>query len=614
MVSNPRLLTRVLLVIAAGASAAVLVVWLTGGFITHVGSLRVSMRGMTNPLVLAATAWALLALVRRPHLAHDLSRLLPFLDRHATAIAVVMAASCAGTGVRFGTFAAHATDPSAYVSHSRLLVTGPLIRTEPLVRAFDWYTGAWNFSPLGYRPGVGIDQIVPTYPLGLPAVMALLRLPFGEVGAFLAVPLLAALLVLGAYRLATQLHSRTAGLVAAALTATSPVLLFHTVQPMSDVPSATWLMLAIVAARGEGWLSALAAGACLGMLGATRPNLAPLGAVVAACTVWPLALRPGEAQSTPAAGGLARALRRVRLRRAVPAALGLAPVIGTVMMLHMHLYGSPLATGYGSVDQYFSVSNVLQNVRDYSWRIASGETAAIVLTLGALALWIVRLPSTVEDRGGGRGLAEPAVIAAAAMSVLLALYLPYGIFPDWAYLRFLLPGLPVVFVLIGTLVADRAARLPPWIAGPLLVAAVAVTCIANVQIATREQAFNLHRYESRYRTVGQYLRATMPPNAAVVTFQQSGSVRYYTGVPIVRWDYLPVDLDDAVHGLRAHGLHPLLVVEDWERQTLRARFPKSRFAALDWTPRADIGETTHVWVLDPLDRGAEKAPVTDVFH
>jgi hypothetical protein len=57
----------------------------------------------------------------------------------------------------------------------------------------------------------------------------------------------------------------------------------------------------------------------------------------------------------------------------------------------------------------------------------------------------------------------------------------------------------------------------------------------------------------------------------------------------------------------------MLVVEDWERPILRDKFPKSRYAALDWTLRADIGETTHVWILDPLDRGAEKRPVTDVF-
>jgi hypothetical protein len=293
------------------------------------------------------------------------------------------------------------------------------------------------------------------------------------------------------------------------------------------------------------------------------------------------------------------------------------------MQGHQRLYGSPFATGNGGEDQYFSRSNIVQNVYDYGWRIAIGETALLVLVLGSLVVWMARrrAPATVEPdatagwrRVRAGGVAELTAIAAGAMGVSLALYLPYGIFPDWAYLRFLLPGLVTVFVLAGALVVASATRLSTWMAGPLLVAALAAAGSANVRIATREQAFNLHRYESRYRTVGLYLRETLPPRAVVVTFQESGAIRYYTGVPIVRWDYVPVDLDEAIALLRAHGLHPLLVVEDWERPALRARFPTSRAADLDWTPRADIGETTHVWILDPVDSTGGAAPVTDRFR
>jgi len=618
--SDSRLLLCIAAVVAAAASAAAVAVWLTGGFLAYVGPLRVSMRGLRNPLLLTTAAWLLLAYLRRHHLRDDLSRLLPFLDRHAAAMAVVIAACCAGTAIRFGTLAAHATDPSAYVSHSRLLVEGPLVRKEPLVRAFDWHSGAWNFSPLGYRPGVGADEIVPTYPLGLPAVMAVLRLPFGETGAYLAVPLLAALLVLGAYWLAARVHSPIAGLVAAALTATSPIVLFEGVQPMSDVPSATWVVLAILAARGERWPSAVAAGACLGMVGATRPNLAPVGAVVMACAAWPVVARPQA--GTPDSGLAPSLLRRLRWGRVVLTGLGLAPVIGTAMLGQIQLYGSPFATGYGSLDQYFTRANIVQNISDYAWRIAIGETALLVLAAGAVIVWLARRSSSTWPSGEHAawarvrrgGVAELAAIAAATMAVMLGLYLPYGIFPDWAYLRFLLPGLATLFVLAGALVATSASKLPAWLGGPLLAVALIAACLANIRIATFQQAFNLHRYDSRFRTVGMYLRETLPRNAIVVTFQESGAIRYYTGVPILRWDYVPVDLDDAINGLRAHGLYPMLVVEDWERPLLREKFPKSRFAALDWTPRANIGETTHVWIYDPEDRGAEKKPVTDVFR
>ena len=108
--------------------------------------------------------------------------------------------------------------------------------------------------------------------------------------------------------------------------------------------------------------------------------------------------------------------------------------------------------------------------------------------------------------------------------------------------------------------------------------------------ASREQAFNLRRYEARYRTAGRYLEAALPPNAAIIAVQHSASARHYTGAPVVRWDPLPVDLDAAVAALRKLGQHPFILVEDWEEAALAAKFPRSRLARLDWAPRADFGE------------------------
>lgn len=595
-------LRRLLVAVGALATAAAVAIYLTGGFVARLGPVRVSARGLDNPLVIAGLAWLLLAVLERANLPRAARHTTAWIDDHAASIAVVLAVACAGAGVAFGTFAAHATDPSAYVSHARLLLSGPLVRVEPLVQAFDWYGGAWNFSPLGYRPGVGTGEIVPTYPLGLPAVMAVLRALFGEWGTYFAVPLLGAALVLGCFGLGVRLHSRLAGLVAAALAASSPILLFHVLQPMSDVPAAAWLVLALLAALGEGWASGIAAGVCLGLLGATRPNLAPLSLAVGACAVgWPV-----------------RGPRQWRITRLAAVAVGLVPVIAPLMAVHTRLYGSPVATGYGTLDQYFSAANIATNVRDYAWRIATGETATVglaVLAIGLLAM-VGRGRVAQPDRPTDRptpGLRASGALAALVGALMLALYLPYGVFPDWAYLRFLLPGLAVAWVLVGALVAAAAARLPQTVRGLVVILLLVAACAVNVSVAHREQVFNLRFYESRYRTVGHYLRETLPPNAVVLTFQESGAIRYYTGVPIVRWDYLPLDLDATVEALRARGLHPMLVVEDWEIPNLRARFPNSKLAALDWTPRADIGQTTHVWILDPADRQAERTPITDRF-
>ena len=51
-------------------------------------------------------------------------------------------------------------------------------------------------------------------------------------------------------------------------------------------------------------------------------------------------------------------------------------------------------------------------------------------------------------------LMASAASAAAFAFVLLASYLPYGVFPDWAYLRFLLPALPTAWALVGALVGE----------------------------------------------------------------------------------------------------------------------------------------------------------------
>jgi len=594
---------RLLVAVGTIATAAAVAICLTGGFVTRVGPVRISARGLDNPLIIAGLSWLLLAVLERAHLPWAARQVTSWVEIHAVSIAVVLAAGCAGTGVAFGTFAAHATDPSAYVSHAKLLLSGPLVRVEPLVSAFDWHGGAWNFSPLGYRPGVGATEIVPTYPLGLPAVIAALRAAFGEFGSYFAVPLLGAALVLGCFCLAAHLHSRLAGLVAAALAASSPILLFHVLQPMSDVPAAAWLVLALLGALGDGWASGIAAGFCLGMLGATRPNLAPLSLAVALCAVgWPI-----------------RGPRQWRIGRIAAVGLGILPVMVPLMALNTRLYGSPVATGYGNVDQYFTLLNVGQNVRDYAWRIGTGETAAVGLAVVAIGLLVTVGRGRVNGPDGapgspGAGLWTSGALAALVGALMLALYLPYGIFPDWAYLRFLLPGLAVAWVFVGALVAAAVSPLSPTVRGPLVAALVLTTAAVNISVARREQVFNLRFYESRYRTVGHYLRETLPPDAVVLTFQESGAIRYYTGVPIVRWDYLPLELDAAVDALRQHGLHPMLVIEDWEIPNLRARFPKSALAALDWTPRADIGQTTHVWILDPEDRESGKQPVTDRFR
>ena len=371
--------------------------------------------------------------------------------------------------------------------------------------------------------------------------------------------------------------------------ATSPVVLFHIVQPMSDIAATAWCTLAIACAISTGRVSACVAGLAAGAVILVRPNLAPLAGAVAVLTM-------GWLRSD--------AIERFTFDRLSLFLAFAACGAGALATLQWRMYGTPLTTGYGDISEFFAVSNIAPNVRDYAWRLVRGEGP--VLVLGACAL-----AGLVTGRSSTASVKQPAVVTALIGGIVLALYLPYGVFPDWSYLRFLLPALPLVFVLTGALAASAAERVPAPARGLVLLLAITIVCALDIVRAGREGAFQLRDFEARYRTMGLYLEAALPKNAVVITSQESGSVRHYTGLPIVRWDLLNVEVDAASATLRAHGKHPVLVVEDWEVPVLRARWPESPIARVDWRPRADVGETTHVWLWDPDDRDREDRYATD---
>jgi hypothetical protein len=85
-----------------------------------------------------------------------------------------------------------------------------------------------------------------------------------------------------------------------------------------------------------------------------------------------------------------------------------------------------------------------------------GETAALLLAVAALAL----LAATRGRPVDAPPLKRPLVLATIAFAIVVASYLPYGVFAEWSYLRFLLPAFPLLFVLIGALFAAALLRLP----------------------------------------------------------------------------------------------------------------------------------------------------------
>ena len=575
------MLSRALAWVAAAAGLVLIVVLVTGGFRFELGPLRVSAHNVVPPILLVVLSGALLAW--RGAAQEALAAIADDLTRHARAIAIVGAAALAGVGIGFGTFAASSADPSAYVSHSALIADGRLTIDAPLARAVDWHEPTWTFTPLGYRPGATPGTLVPGYPLGLPLIMAAARRAGGEFAPYVVGPALAALAVLGTYAIAARLASPLAGVVAAVLLASSPIVQFHVVQPMSDVPAMAWWTLAAACALRRTLPAATAAGAAAGVAVMTRPSLAPLVLLMGA-VAW------GWPRTAPSP--------TFEPRRMVAFLIGGVPFALLQIWLQRRLYGSLLQTGYGDISDFFAVSNIWPNVGDYARRLLTGEGPALLLGIAALVALAARRPLTPSHT-----LAAPLKLAAVSAANLLAIYLPYGVFPDWASLRFLLPALPLALAALGALVAAAIHRLPVPMRGIALLAALAFAVSTNVTHAAQQSAYALRDYDARYRTIGRYLAASLPKEAVIVASQQSGSAHYYTGLPVLRWDLLAVDLETAVARLRALGRRPVLVVEDWERPALRQRFPSGPIASLDWAPRAEAGQTTRVGVWNPEDRG-----------
>jgi len=561
---------------------------ITGGFVLDAGPLHLSVRNPLRPLILAALAAALLVRGGAAAAVDLAQRTSASIERHGAHGAVIAAAAVAGAGVAWGTYAASGSDAAGYVSEAGLIASGRLTIDTPLSLMVDWLEAAEAFAPLGYRPGLLPGSAVPTYPPGLPLVIAAAGLA-GPFGPYFVSPLLGAVAVLAVFWLARRLHSVLAGVIAAVLCATSPILLFQITQPMSDAPAAAWwalaLMLAARATPGSAALAGMAAG--LGFV--TRPVLVLM--LFPAC----LAVLSG--------GG--------RWRSLLAMAAGFTPFAAGLALLQHTLYGNPMASGHGSFAYLFQLENVPENLQRYAGRLVAGEPSTLILIALAIPVLLVKR-SVPENPSPGAAV----LIGAASLGAVLACYLPYGVFDEWSYLRFLLPAFPAVFVAAGTHGAAAARALPHTTRGLTVLVALSAAGAVNIETARRHEAFLVRRSEARYQITGSYISALLPSDAVVLAGQQSGAIHHYANRPIVRWDALRVGLEQAVGDLVALDKHPFLVLEDWEERDIRARFPSSSLARLDWRPVADIGDHVRVRVYDPTQRAAptDADPRVDRIH
>jgi hypothetical protein len=183
---------------------------------------------------------------------------------------------------------------------------------------------------------------------------------------------------------------------------------------------------------------------------------------------------------------------------------------------------------------------------------------------------------------------------------VFACYIPYEVFDAWWFLRFVLPAYPPLLVLTAAaLVWLVERRTWPW--RSVTYAAVMAVAIVMVRESIHRHAFGLWEFERRFQLAGEYVAARLPPNAIVITGQESGSVRFYSNRATMVWRALrPDGLDRAMAFARANGYRPYLLIENGEQQEFVDQFAgKSPLGGLGWPALVDINHMLKVY--DPED-------------
>jgi hypothetical protein len=442
------------------------------------------------------------------------------------------------------------SDTYGYVSQSALWASGRLVVHDRLA-ALAPLLGR-SVAPLGYQLATVPGAIVPVYSPGLPLVMAVARKTTGIADAiYYVVPLAGGVAIWLTYILGARVGGSVAGLLAAIFIGLSPIFIFQSLHAMSDVPATMWWLLAWTLAWSRGRRLAFAAGLAASMAVLTRPNLVPLAAIVAVVVL----------------------LEPPRLSRAAAFSAALAPGCLIIAALNAHLYGSPLNSGYGSLHGLYSWQNLAANVRNYAaWFLDLHSPAAIA----ALAA-----PFVIRSR-------HVWLMLAFSAGVLLS-YLFYFVFDSWIYLRFLLPAIPLVFVLTAVVAVWLVGQLPIRLRAAAAVLIVALPCWYELQ-AQHFDLFSEGRSEGRFVIVGEFLERSLPPEAVVLSLDESGSIRLYGHRETLRWDLIADDqLDATLDILTAHGFIPYILLEPWEVTWFHSQFARaSVFGRTDWPPAIEV--------------------------
>jgi hypothetical protein len=550
-----------------------LAIWLIGGFTLALPGATLHSHDPLRPLALGAIAAAVYIVMRGPL----------NLRRIAIPLAVLLALCPAIAGIARNSWTAGGADQYAYASQADLWLHRNLTVQVSLAATAPWPEPVVTFMPHGFRPAVSGPALVPVTAPGLPLLMAAAKLIAGHCAMFLVTPLSGALLVWITFAIGRRLDSDAMGLAAAWLIATSPAVLAMLVSPMSDVPAAAFWGIAIYFTLGRTPNSALLAGLAASAAIVIRPNLVPLAAVLVLWKFW--ARLRGDA-ATPRQAG----------RAVLPLIAGALPGCLFIAWMNNALYGSPLASGYGSLSALFSLSYIATNIEQYGRWLVVSQTPLAAVGIAVLFLPLKAIWRTREQQ-------HAAWLLGATVIVVWALYLIYTPFAAWWFLRFLLPAWPAM-CLGAAAVLVRMAQARPIALRVLACAILAGVGAHNLYYASTHGAFPSGEGDHRYVSIAKMVEQATEPSAVIVTGQHSGPIRYYAGRTILRFDMLDrAWLDRAVQWLTAQGRRPYFLLEEWEMMEFEERFsPSNALGTIALTPvvayRAP-GVPGRIYLFDP---------------
>lgn len=407
-----------------------------------------------------------------------------------------------------GVSIASASDASGYFNSARLLAdgaTGSPVKSIPGLQP-----PAWNYyyqQPLGFVAENDSTLLRPTYPVGLPLLLLVAAKLVGWQHAAILVNVLSAL---GIGWLTVLLGRRFCELrwpwllTAVALLLGCPLLIYFSLQPMSDVAATFWTLLAILAAaqsRGKwswGWIS----GAAVGIAVLVRPTNA--------LVLLPVAFLMG-----------------CNWRAWLALIVAGLPFAAIQAVYNLWIYGHIFTSGYGDVSHLLQSKFVAHNLAHFSHWIPQLLTPLVILALGLP--WLVRRNPRVT------------IAFVSWFTVLTGFYaFYYHSGETWWYLRFILPMFPVL-ILCAAMVAQKLTDLLPsqvWRAS-LLALVVLLGSNHLFKLNHKLDVTSVRHADQAYLDTMQWLKNNAPDNAVVTAMQASGALHFYTDFPLVRYDLLP---------------------------------------------------------------------------